>query len=501
VATTGAEATEPLATVRRIAQALAARGIAFVHWKSNGHLAEALAGLTDLDVYADPAAADSLRACLAEQGCLRILSQPWASYPDVEDWLAFDPATGRFIHLHLHFALVTGLRRVKHLRIPWGPALLAGRGHDLDPDWPTPAPEMELMILLVRMWAKMPPKRRLFGPRLPKHIRSEFDWLAARADAAKLADLARQLLPGVDAAAITGLLTTPPPSEAAVLAVSRRVYGALQGDYRTPFALALLAGAWLNLRAFAAKNLRRLGVTTITGKRVEGAGLTVAFIGSDGSGKSTLTREMRRWLRYKLDVHGVYMGSGQGSTRLTDRIRHAVKGKAKDKSKAKSSDAAPRPRREPGFLDRLLALHHLTAIRGKVRALKRARRLAADGSVVVLDRFPQSQVNGIYDGPRLQDGRGFAWAARAEMKAFAEVADLAPDLVVRLLVTPEISHARKPDHSFATLKRKAEITAALRFPQSKVVDIDSSAPLDVVILAAKTAVWQALRRRAAGESP
>ena len=103
-----------------IGRALTAEGIRFVHWKSNGHLAEALSGRTDIDMYADPPQREAVRACLAEQDCLEMLSQPWARYPDVEDWLAMDEETGRFLHLHLHFALVTGLRRIKHLRLPWG---------------------------------------------------------------------------------------------------------------------------------------------------------------------------------------------------------------------------------------------------------------------------------------------------------------------------------------------------------------------------------------------
>ena len=113
---------------------------------------------------------------------------------------------------------------------------------------------------------------------------------------------------------------------------------------------------------------RRFRPATVTGKRVAGRGLVVAFIGSDGSGKSTLTREMRAWLRYKLDVHGYYMGSGQGSTRLLDKARHAVKAKTKKTKQPKVPRAAGEaPRKPPGFLGRLVALHQLPAIRAKLR--------------------------------------------------------------------------------------------------------------------------------------
>lgn len=490
--TTKPDGLVPLAAAGEIGRALSAAGCRFVHWKSNGHLAEALSGRTDIDMFADPGQRDAVRACLRAQQCLEVMSQPWASYPDVEDWLAVDAQTGRFLHLHLHFALVTGLRRIKHLRLPWDTALLANTDHGLDAVWPTPTADMELIILLVRMWAKMPPSKRIFSPRLPRHVRQELDWLISRAQPAEMERLAAALLPGIDSAAVAALISDPPPSDAAVLSVSRSLYGALKGKgaSRMPWPLALVRASWLNLRAAAAKQLRKLRPATVTGKRVAGKGLVVAFIGSDGSGKSTLTREMRTWLRYKLDAHGYYMGSGQGSTRLLDRLRHAVKAKTKKAKPAKALRGDGEARRKvPGFIGRVLALHQLSAIRAKLRALREAHRLANGGSIIVLDRFPQFQFPGIYDGPRLQDGNSFAWAARAEMAAFRAAAELAPDLVIKLMVTPEVGYARKPDHNFETLKRKAEITGLLTFPRSQVIEIDATQPLDEVILQAKNGVW------------
>jgi thymidylate kinase len=485
----------PVQAALDIARALSARGIRFVHWKSNGHLAEALSGRTDIDMFADPAQRQVVRDTLREQNCLEMVSQPWGRYPDVEDWLAMDEATGRFLHIHLHFALVTGLRRIKHLRLPWGEALLANTDHALDPVWPTPTAEMELMILIVRLWAKMPPAKRKGKLRLPPHVRAELDWLLARADAARLTRLAQGLLPGFDVAAIAALVANPPPSDEAVLTVSRAIYGTLAAHHRMPWSTARRRATGLNLQAMALKELRKVRPATVTGKRAAGQGLVVAFIGSDGSGKSTLTAEIRKWLRYKLDVHGYYMGSGQGSTRLLDKLRHAVKGKAKKQKKPKS-EGAPRPRKQPGFFDRLVALHQLPAVGSKQRALAEARRLAQGGSMVVLDRLPQAEVNGIYDGPRLQDGNSFPWAARAEMKGYERLARLKPDLLVKLVVSPAVAHARKPDHSLANIEKKCALTDALRFEGLEVVAVDADQPLEKVTLAVKRTIWHHMLKQA-----
>ncbi len=486
----------PVRTSLDIGAAIAGRGLRAVLWKSNGHLAQALAARTDLDIFADPQEREALQSCFREVGCIHVWSQLWASYPDVEDWLAVDPGTGRILHLHVHFALVTGLRRVKHLRLPWSEALLANSDHALTDAWLTPTAEMELMILLVRMWAKMPPKRRLLGPRLPSDVREEFDWLRARCDAEELRRLAAQLLPGFDASRITALLAGQ-PAEQEVLSVSRSAYATLKGGYRQNWALALLRSTLLNLRAAAAKTLRKIRPATVTGKRIDGPGLVVAFIGSDGSGKSTVTREICHWLRYKLDVHFYYMGSGDGSTRLTDRLRRTIKSTGGKKKRETGASAVEQGPKQRGFFTRLLNVYRLDEIRGKLKALKQAHRLAAQGSIAVLDRLPQMQVPGLSDGPRMQQGNSFAWAARAELKLFSEVASLPPDLVVKLIVSPEVAHARKPDHNIEKMRRKAEITEALAFP-CRIVEIDANQPLDEVILQVKRAVWEAIRARVAG---
>ena len=60
--TTSAERPAPLEAALAIGRALAASGVRLVHWKSNGHLAEALAGETDLDVFADPLQREAVAA-------------------------------------------------------------------------------------------------------------------------------------------------------------------------------------------------------------------------------------------------------------------------------------------------------------------------------------------------------------------------------------------------------------------------------------------------------
>ena len=55
---------------------------------------------------------------------------------------------------------------------------------------PMPAAEAELLVLLIRIWAKMPPWRMLLAPRIPQHILGEWRWLETQTTSAAVRDFA-----------------------------------------------------------------------------------------------------------------------------------------------------------------------------------------------------------------------------------------------------------------------------------------------------------------------
>lgn len=481
--------TTALPAAIQLRDALEARAVRFVHWKSNHHLDQALAGDTDLDLLVARRDAEVFRSTVLGLGAVRALSQPWACYPDVEDWLLLDADSGKFLHLHVHFEMVTGLKRVKHLRLPWAEAVLQTLWHDPVSGWPVPAAEMELLVLLVRIWAKMPPLRRWFGPRIPPHILAELRWLERVASPGALAVRAGEL--GLKASFPLDLA-----SEAAIIRQARAFHAQVKHQARMPWPMALLMALWRNLRLVLTRLwLHHVGPVRYR-KTLAGKGLMVALIGSDGSGKSTLGRALERWLRYKLDVHLVYMGSGDGRAGLVNGLRRALSA-AFGKSIRARKRAGPAAAQKPAsFAERLYRLFDLLLLRRKLRLLRRARVLADRGSIILLDRYPQQQFMAISDGPRQQDGRGFGWAARQEMGLFEEAARLGPDLVLKLKLAPEVAQQRKPDHDLDTIRQKCAITDALVFAGAAMVDIDAGAAPEAVLRAAQAAVWRQMQQGA-----
>ena len=477
----------PLPVTVHVRAALQEAKVGFALWKSNKYIDEALAGKTDLDMLVNRKDEAAFERILCNLKAIRVLSQPWARYPDVLDWLVFDGATGDFLHLHVHFDMLTGLKRVKHLRLPWADTVLENLRIEERNGWPIPIAEMELLILLVRIWAKMPPWRRLFAPKIPARVKDELLWLESEAQIMRLAALAKTLGLHAD-------IHLPLGGDAAVIALARNLYGQVKQHYRMNWSAALVWAAALNFRLALTRIWLRLIGPARYRKTLTGGGAMIAFIGSDGSGKSTVSQSFERWLRRKIDVHLLYMGSGDGRAGWINAARRQLSKLVGKELKRAGRTKEKSPAISVSFAEKVYRLFDLLLLRRKLRLLRLGRRLADGGSVILLDRYPQSQFEAVSDGPRLQNGRSFAWAAERERRLYSEAARLGPDLVIKLKIAPETALSRKPDHNPDVIRRKCTITDALQFPGSQVCEIDAGRSLEEVLAATKQAVWTHLAK-------
>lgn len=234
-------------------------------------------------------------------------------------------------------------------------------------------------------------------------------------------------------------------------------------------------------------------------------GLFVVLVGSDGSGKSSLVRDLPQRLGAGTDVVSLYFGSGDGpSSRLRRPLVWARRLVERDAPKP-----APSPSREPaaprdpaaklrGAKGLARAVWALTLAAEKTATLRRARAARDAGAVVVADRYPQAQFPGINDGPLLHPWRDAgplrrrlaAWEARP----YEDAERHGPDLVLRLLVGQACAEQRRPEHDPADLARRRALVASLRFddPATTVVELDADQPYAQVLGAALAAIDERL---------
>jgi hypothetical protein len=498
-----------LGVVRDLFARLHAADLGYCHWKSNEHLNAAVEGLTDLDVLVDRRRSSDLQRILAESGFKRFVAPPLRAYPTIEDYLALDPVSGHLVHLHLHYQLTVGERHLKGYRLPWEAKILQERCFDPRHGLYVTDPAFELVLLLVRAALKRRSRDRFLGwihrrgQGVEDDFRREFAWLRQRANESSLRTAARDLLGMAADEPFRRLLATPQPL--ASLASFADAIEPVLRRYRTFRRNEAQVRAWLReLQWIADVVNRRYLHRAVPLRRISPRGGTViVLLGSDGSGKSTLLKTLATWLGVKLDVVPIYFGSGNGPSaiyRLPMKIayRFLMPFIGPRQEAPLGNHESPGSRWEI-VRSRLRAAARVPwAIalscekRGKFRRLTRARNL---GMVVVCDRFPQSEFSGFSDGPLLAHWRAHPFflcraLAAWETRPYSEAALNPPDLVLKLIVTPEVAQTRRPEMSLAELRRRAGAAQRLQFPASaRVVELNADAPFDVVALQAKEALW------------
>ncbi|SIT75514.1 hypothetical protein [Pontibacter indicus] len=463
----------------RLLHELFGKQIRFAHWKSNGHLLKSLEGKTDLDLLIHPDDRPKFEVCLTGLGYKKIISQAWSSYPLVEDWLGFDEQTGNLLHIHTHYALVTGIQHVKHLYLPWLEQFFQHIVYDAATGWPIPKPALESIILFIRIWAKMPPYERIKSdPTIPYYLKDELVSLLSKTSPVEISQLCKELqlkVPSDFNYTFSSILVSQKSED--ILNVSTYFYDQLKPYYRTPWSVSLLKSHLYKLRIKSSQVSARFSGPFRFGKTLEKGGKVIAFVGSDGSGKSTLTRDILNWLTYKLDAHYFYFGKNPFIFSYNKQI-------------ISKTDLLFKHDKLSQILKKLIGnSYYPILISRKVEMLEHAKKMSLTGSVVICDRFPQLDVKGMNDGPALLPN---SWCADLEMKQFIKVRNYEADLVFRLLVSPEVACTRKPEHNVKMIKLKCENISKISFGNSEVIEIDADQPYEQVLLRVKQEIWKRL---------
>lgn len=466
--------------------------IQYCHWKSNEHLRASLRGDTDLDVLVARHEVQPLARVLAATRFKRCLTAPPRKYPAIESYMGLDEESGRLIHLHVHYQLTLGERYLKGYRVPWERLLLSRRVYSESEGLYVADPHLELLLLVIRAALKLRARDRLLSalgrPAIRPGLLQEFVWLAARVERHELAGLASTLVGERAAGVLESMVAAPPPTPRA-LARFRSGLVPPVDEYRT----YLSFGA--NWRRWA----RELLLLSAPRLRLPQGGLVIIFLGADGSGKSTLTREVHRWLSGNLDVASVYFGSGQGPVSLPRRALQRAA--ALFKQVAPSARASAQVKHRGEGASRLRTAGELLWVTSlafeRRRRAAQARRARNQGSIVLCDRFPQSQSAG-NDGPWLGhwlDHRSWVWraGARAELAAVQYVERLRPVLAIKLGITREVALQRKPETPPTLLDARMRVLERLRFAEeTRVVEIDATRRLEEVLLEVKREIWRSL---------
>lgn len=469
-------------------------GVRYCVWKGSIHLDASLAGESDLDLLVESGQRDTAYGVFASHGCRTTRVAPRRADVGVEDILGFDPLSGRLVHFHVYHRLILGERHLDRYRLPWERWVLQTRRRVGDVYLADPA--VEAVLLLIRAALRLTVTSRaltrlgIANRRLP----AELAWLLDQSDRTQFLKTLEGRLG--KAAVRDGERCLEHGPTAADLASLRRKTKRVLASQRSVRGPRAVARRWLRIVAWARRGVYRryLNRPSFLARGPLGGGMLVAVVGPDGSGKSSLARDLRQSLSEKLDVMHVYLGSGDGPASL---IRWPMKVVHRRLVlSGRRSGEQREERRDTGWLGLAKVVWALALANEKQRKLSKAMSARSRGLIVICDRYPQTQFPGQNDGPLLWAWRSSPSAirrslARYEARPYRLAANLVPDLVLRLNVDEATALARRPNLDSEYLRRRIELTSVLSFEESLfgVVELDSTQPYRQVFGQAVEAIW------------
>lgn len=470
--------------VKNLFTALNDGEVLYCHWKSTDHLDASFQAITDLDVLVDPLSGNLAEILALESGFHPMCTAQFRTYPGVKDFVAYDEELQRFVHLHLHYQLVLGDRWVKAFRLPieelfllnrvWNEGFQLWNVHPLD----------ELAIYICRMPVKF---RKPYELKKKEKVIKEAEHLITQAQCAGMPNVSISYTPTVD-----GLLAELPSITIRKLAASSsKIRGEMQKYRRmNKAAFMFLSGFRFLYRVLIELQRRKLNIFAYGRRNLSRSGQVIAFVGMDGSGKSSGIERNTKFFAQQMNVVNVFLGSGKSGASWYRKLAFKFYG-TKQKNKTASTS------KKYSFL---YLIWIILITQEKIFRLNRVFKHRSSGRLVFVDRWPQMTIKKMFDGSRFpKDYELTNWlemfAVTSENKLFELANQFAPDVIIKFVVQPETSLQRKPEDLTLEQAQKAKIDLqTIHWPLvSKIVTINADQTIAQVDKELRSVIWQQIK--------
>lgn len=422
----------------------------------------------------------------------------YLSYPSIEDYIGFDEETGKMIHLHLHYELMIGKKFIKGVRLPWEKKIYETVIKDEKYDVKIIDPNIEMLLLLLRNNLKINFMRKLKGSMLSKDETIEFKWLKEKIDTKKILELSKELLHEELGKIIVNYLIKNDKVSYKKMNRKMSIFYKKRNNYSNW--RQTLKYSYLKLNAAIKYILnKKLKQPTLYRRGLPEGGIIISFVGVDGSGKSTMIKETKKWLSWKIDVYQVYFGSGDGECSLLRRplkfvndMRSKRRGNALNITEKKNNEIKKSSKMKIAKI--LWALTLALEKKNKIYKILKARN---QGMIVLTDRYPQIQFKGYNDGPLLRGWKNSKSKLKRkisewEYEIYKLSNEIHPDIVFKLLISEEVSATRKDDTPSYMIRKKIETIKSLEFKGSITYKVNTERSIDESSLEIKAKIWNYL---------
>jgi hypothetical protein len=490
-----------LAKIESLIQELNSSGIRYCHWKSNYSLPETVLAQTDVDLLVHRQDASEFRGILTRQGFRPVQNTDGKPLPSMEHHFARDDDSGALVHLHAYYRVITGESLSKNYRLPieemlWQNTRQAGA-------IPVPTRGAELLTFTLRIMLKHTNLMEwVLLSRYWQEAQAEINWLAEDDALDQALDLVTVWLPPLEVELFADCVTAlrSPASLWKRIVLGHRLRSRLRVYARHSTLRAWLAGA----QRFATMMIRRYGRSQ-KNMVPQSGGAVIAFVGSEATGKSTLLSEVGGWLGGYFAVEKYHAGKPPSTVltalpnALVPALRALLPGHRSTRVETRYASGNPKANPDKTF-PLLFGVRSVLLAHDRRSLLKRAYRRAANGTVVLCDRYPSLQ-SGAPDGPQLSHlpvpkGRFSIGRRLARTEAWLYRQIPPPDLVIYLTAPLEVTvmrnAARDKTEPEDYVRRRHAQASNLDFGRAPVLRIETDQPFDETLRQVEGAIWTSL---------
>lgn len=462
--------------------------IRYCHWKSNSHLDKALEGRTDLDLLVHKEDKRKFNDALNKFDIKKINSPPEKRFPGLYDYLGFDQVTGKFIHLHVHYQLILGQKYIKNHHLPlecffFNNLVLNEKNIQI------PIPELELFILIIRYCMKFDivsflhyiRKRQLF----PIDIKNEIKLLINQNNITDFRRIIKESNLKISENKLMSFINDFEKNTLnikKVLKLRKYIFLKLKRFQRESGVRNNLKFLLINIVKFPYINK----LFDHKKKTIGQKGKIYALVGADGSGKSTLIKDIKNWLAWKIEVKTIYLGIPKlkklscfsKMIKVTNLIEKSIKFRPITKLFSR-------------LKDEMSGCRWIFVAQKRLEIIVAAQDYCKAGGSVISDRYPISDFNSMerpMDGPRIRKETTPVLLKKAirEEEYYSKFPQ--PDKIFVLQTDINELRKRKADLDINEHKKKADAINKMQNSENICI-INGNKPYQNVLLDIKKKIW------------
>jgi thymidylate kinase len=367
--------------------------IPYAVWKACHELWMAVEGKGDIDLLVDLKYQERFQEIVRDHGFVHAQFNS-LNFPFIEHYYGFDKESGKICHLHVYFKMVTGESHIKSYHIPIEHEILGNRFLNSLNLYEASYSDQALIYSMRHYMKRASLMGFLFWAYEKKDYLDEYDYIRCGLDSDQ--DDSQSGDNGLRTAFDfhrldmgTGLSGYRSAKDKMLSISGYRRFNAMEA-------------AWRSLHNFGVRLFYRIFRVR---KRLDN-GLVLAISGVDGSGKSSMVRELHGWFGKHFDVDVLHLGkpSPTGVTLILRPLLfmyRVFKGKNRDNLDDPTDySSAGALKKKNGFV---WGVRYLALAFERYKLAHKAHELAGKGAIVICDRYPTLSP-GKMDSPRIGSG-------------------------------------------------------------------------------------------------